>query len=136
MDIFSSEKRSEIMRSIPNKNTSPELKLRKALHALGLRYSLHCRKILGKPDIVFARQKVVVFVDGDWWHGRNFERDSHKYPDFWQDKIYKTIQRDKVVSNQLRKDGWLVLRFWQKEIDKDVVACSRKVMESIKQLLN
>src|SRR4051812_45091516 len=98
MDIFSPVKRSEIMRSIPNKNTKPELLMRRTLHALGLRYRLHDTKLPGTPDIIFRKEKVAVFVDGDWWHGRKYAEDSHKYSPLWQDKILTNMQRDTRVN--------------------------------------
>lgn len=135
MDIFTAKKRSEIMRNIPSKNTAPELKLRKALYALGLRYRLHPKKVLGKPDVVFPKQKVAVFVDGDWWHGRNYDRDSQKYTDFWKDKIANNMERDIKVSSELSKDGWKVVRLWQKDIEKDVVEQAKLVMTALGKTL-
>ena len=117
-DIFSKEKRSAIMSRIRSKDTKAELILRKALYAEGLRYRLHCKSIPGKPDIVFKGKKVAVFVDGDWWHGRNFEQEKERYPAFWRDKIAQNVARDKRVDAELQSEGWKVFRFWQKDIEK------------------
>jgi DNA mismatch endonuclease (patch repair protein) len=119
MDKFTPEKRSQIMSKIGGKNTKPELLMRKALHSMGLRYRLHDKRLPGKPDLVFRSQKVVVFVDGDWWHGRNFAKESQKYPPFWQIKIKTNMARDKRVNKELRKMGWKVFRVWQKDLEKE-----------------
>jgi DNA mismatch endonuclease (patch repair protein) len=132
MDIFTPEKRSEIMRGIPNKNTKPELLMRKTLHALGLRYRLHDRKLPGTPDIIFRKNKVAVFVDGDWWHGRNYETDSNKYPPLWQEKIKANMARDVKVNEQLESAGWKVFRVWQKDLQKEPVKHARYIYEYIR----
>jgi DNA mismatch endonuclease (patch repair protein) len=132
MDIFTPEKRSEIMRGIPNKNTKPELLMRKTLHALGLRYRLHDRKLPGTPDIIFRKNKVAVFVDGDWWHGRNYETDSNKYPPLWQEKIKANMIRDVKVNEQLESAGWKVFRVWQKDLQKEPVKHARYIYEYIR----
>ena len=134
MDIFTPVKRSEIMRNIPNKNTKPELLMRRTLFALGLRYRLHDKKLLGKPDIVFRRYKVVVFVDGDWWHGRHYEEHHQKYTPFWQDKIKTNMLRDIKVNEQLESEGWKVFRIWQKDLEKEPVKYGRLVYDYLKSL--
>lgn len=132
MDIFTPVKRSEIMRGIPNKNTKPELLMRRTLHALGLRYRLHDRKLPGTPDIIFRKNKVAVFVDGDWWHGRNYETESHKYSVTWQEKIKSNMNRDVWVTEQLESDGWKVFRVWQKDLEKEPVKHAKLIYDYIK----
>lgn len=119
MDIFNPEKRSEIMRKIGPKNSKAEVLFRKKLFALGLRYRLHAKELPGKPDIVFRPFKSIVFIDGDWWHGRNYKKEYSKYPEFWQKKIKGNIERDKKVTKELKSLGWKVFRFWQKDIEKE-----------------
>lgn len=119
MDIFSPKKRSQIMSRISGKNTKPELVMRKALFALGLRYRLHGRKLPGKPDIVFGPKKVAVFVDGDWWHGRHYDIESAKYTPFWQQKIKSNMVRDERINKELEDMGWKVFRVWQKDLIKN-----------------
>lgn len=114
-----SEKRSKIMSSIRNKNTKPELLLRKALYHRGFRYRINYRKLPGKPDIVFIRKKIVVFCDGDFWHGNNWEktRDSIKTNrNYWIPKIEQNIKHDQKINQKLKEEGWTVLRFWESEI--------------------
>lgn len=132
MDIFTPVKRSEIMRNIPNKNTKPELLMRKTLFALGLRYRLHDKKIMGRPDIVFRKCRVVVFVDGDWWHGRHYSEHYLKYTPYWQEKIKNNMERDVKVTKHLESDGWKVFRIWQKDLEKEPVKYGRQIYEYIK----
>ena len=131
MDIFTPAKRSEIMKLIPNKNTKPELLMRKTLFALGLRYRLHDNKITGRPDIVLHKSRVIVFVDGDWWHGRHFQTNKKRYTSYWQDKIQANIDRDEFVNQQLSKEGWKVFRVWQKDLEKDPVKYGRQIYEYV-----
>lgn len=127
MDRFTPEKRSEIMSKISGKNTKPELILRKALFAMGLRYRLHSMELTGKPDIVFTSKKVAVFVDGDWWHGRHYKKEFMKYSIFWQEKIKQNMLRDKKVNRELNAIGWKVYRVWQKDLIKDPVKYAKEV---------
>jgi DNA mismatch endonuclease (patch repair protein) len=131
MDIFSTEKRSDIMSKIRSKDTKPELMLRKLLHGKGLRYRLHAKDVIGKPDVVFRSKKIAVFVDGDWWHGRNYKEESSKYPQFWQDKIKTNIQRDRRVNGELKKKGWKVIRIWQKDLQKHPEIYAEKIKKEV-----
>jgi DNA mismatch endonuclease (patch repair protein) len=119
MDKFTPEKRSEIMSKIGGKNTKPELLLRRTLFRLGLRYRIHTKDLPGKPDVVFKSERLAVFVDGDWWHGRNYKKESPNYNEFWQNKIKRTIERDKEVNAKLHELGWKVYRVWQKDLVKE-----------------
>lgn len=118
MDIFSVEKRSEIMSKIKARDTKPELLMRKHLFKLGLRYRVNVRNLPGKPDIVFRKYKTAIFVDGDWWHGRHYDKEASKYTLFWQNKIKTNVERDMKVTKQLEDKGWKVFRFWQKDLSK------------------
>lgn len=114
------------MSRIRGKNTSPEMKLRKMLWESGLRgYRVHY-KLPGKPDIVFTRKKVVVFVDGCFWHKCPVcFRPPETNAEFWNEKLQKNVERDLKVTKELEDLGWTVLRFWEHEVKKtpeDVVA--------------
>lgn len=114
------------MSRIRGKNTSPELKLRKMLWESGIRgYRVHY-KLPGKPDIVFTRKKVVVFVDGCFWHKCPVcFRPPETNAEFWNEKLQKNVERDLKVTKELEDLGWTVLRFWEHEVKKtpeDVVA--------------
>lgn len=107
------------MASIKGRDTKVELMLRKALYRFGIRYRVNSSKVFGKPDISIRKYKIAIFIDGDWWHGRNYEKESHKYTEFWQEKISKNMKRDEQVNSKLKEQGWEVFRFWQKDIEKN-----------------
>jgi DNA mismatch endonuclease (patch repair protein) len=104
-----------MMSGIRGRDTKPELLLRKGLHAMGFRYKLHDKSLPGKPDLVFPRYRAVILVNGCFWHGH----DCHlfKWPksreDFWRGKIKSNIDRDRLVTSQLKEQGWRVLRVWE-----------------------
>lgn len=133
-----SSKRREIMAAVKAKHTQPELKLRKHLSSLGLRYRLHKRNLAGTPDVVFVREKVAVFCDGDFWHGRKWKRRKadgqfRVRKKYWVDKIEENIRRDRRVNRRLKKDGWLVLRYWATEIGTNGPEIARSVAMAIKK---
>lgn len=109
------------MGHIRAKNTKPEVALRKALWHFGYRYRCHDRRLPGKPDLVFAKLKTVVFVDGDFWHGYNWRQKRENFKSnaaFWIPKIERNMQRDREVNSQLDALGWRVLRIWEHELKK------------------
>jgi len=126
------------MSAIKPKNTKPEMLLRKALWRKGLRYRVNVTKMPGRPDIVFTKARIVVFCDGDFWHGHNWaiqgipslEEELAGYSEFWRNKILGNIKRDKEITEKLTNDGWLVLRFWESEIIADVNRCADIVERS------
>lgn len=132
-DVFSKKKRSEIMSRIRGKNTKAELLFRKALSAVvypkGFRYRLHYKKIIGRPDIVFVKQKIAIFIDGDFWHGRGFSRGKSKLPKkYWIPKIKENIRRDRRVNRILKKEGWKVIRIWESDMKKKMVKYIKRVL--------
>ena len=121
------------MRSNKSKDTKPELILRKELWHRGLRYRKNVKTLEGKPDIVFLRAQISVFVDGRMWHGYDWEHqknDFKSHQDFWIPKIEHNMERDFEVTQNLIELGWLVLRFWDFEIKKDVAACADKIEQA------
>ena len=122
-DIFSPEKRSKIMSSIKGKNTKIELMLRKALWKEGIRgYRLNS-KLPGKPDIVFTKYKIAIFCDGDFWHGKDFDEWKGRLTPHWLEKIQKNMERDRRNDELLEKSGWIVLHFWETEINEKNQRC-------------
>jgi DNA mismatch endonuclease, patch repair protein len=111
VDVKTPEERSKNMAAIKNRNTKPELLLRKKLFKNGLRYRIS-NNLIGKPDIIFPRFKIAVFVDGCFWHRCP---ECYKKPEnnalFWEGKILSNVRRDKLVNEKLIKDGWHVMRF-------------------------
>ena len=120
-----------IMAAIPSKDTEPELLLRKALWHMGMRYRVNVRTLTGKPDIVFTRAKIAIFVDGDYWHGHNWairgldslEQELAGYSEFWRTKILRNIERDKEVTSTLIDEGWKVVRIWESSIRENLAEC-------------
>lgn len=117
---------SAIMRRVRGRDTAPELLLRRALHARGLRYRVCVADLPGKPDIVFAARRLAVFVDGDYWHGGQWETRGlrqleqqfarTKDPAYWLRKIRRTMARDCAATAALLAAGWTVLRFWESDV--------------------
>ena len=113
-DVVDAATRSRMMSGIRGKNTKPELTIRKALHARGFRYRLHC-KLPGKPDLCLPKYKAVVFVHGCFWHGHDchlFKWPSTR-PEFWREKIGRNRAVDAAVEAKLLADGWRVATVWE-----------------------
>ena len=119
--------RSENMRRIKSKDTTIEIILRKELWKRGLRYRKNVKDVYGKPDIVFKSKKLAVFADSEFWHGKMLLEGKHipkTNTEYWVKKIMRNIERDKEVNKILAQDGWTVLRFWEKDIKKNVSICA------------
>jgi len=124
-DKFGEETRSRIMSRIRSNKTSPEIILRKALWGKRFTYQ---PKMLGNPDFVHKKKKVIIFIDGDFWHGYNWKKLGKVPPEeYWQDKIERNIQRDKKYNKMLKKKGYKVIRFWEHDIINDLGKCLRKI---------
>jgi len=130
-DIMSKEKRSALMSRIRGKDTGPERTMAKALRKAGLRPKRHDARLPGRPDFVFARAKVAVFVDGDFWHGWRFPAWEHKLTPFWREKIGKNRERDKRNFRRLRRDGWTVIRIWEHDVERAPEACIARILSSL-----
>lgn len=133
VDNLKPRQRSYCMSRNRGKDTGPERRVRSALHRRGLRFRKHVRDLPGKPDIVFSRARVVVFVDGDFWHGFRFPQWEVKLSLFWRRKISETRKRDRRNFAKLRRRGWTVLRIWEHEVDRDVTVVADRVCEHILQ---
>lgn len=115
-DIVDAETRSRLMAGVRSKNTKPELLLRRALHARGLRYRLHGAKLPGKPDLVFAKYQAVVFVHGCFWHRHSncrFATTPSTRSEFWTKKFSANIERDKRNVAALLENGWRIATVWE-----------------------
>jgi DNA mismatch endonuclease (patch repair protein) len=132
VDNMTREQRSRTMSRIRSRDTAAELALRRILHRRGLRYRIHVRSLPGSPDIVFPRQKVAVFVDGDFWHGRTFAEQNHRWSEYWRAKIARNMDRDRAASAGLRTAGWTVLRIWEHEVRADPEECADRVEEVVR----
>jgi len=131
-DRLTPAERSHLMAQIHSQNTTPEMRLRKALWIAGLRYRLK-NQLPGKPDIVFPAAKVAVFVDGCFWHGcPQHGRVPKSNQAFWLQKFTRNIARDIAAEAALAALGWLALRFWEHEVKKDLVGCAFKVLKAVR----
>ena len=128
----------KIMSAVKSKNTSPEMALRRALWAKGMRYRVNVRTLPGKPDIVFMKARIAIFCDGDFWHGHNWairglsslDEELSRYSQFWKDKILGNIKRDTVNTEKLKSASWEVVRFWESDINTDLSKCVDLIIKS------
>ena len=134
MDKLTPEQRRKNMQAIKNKDSEIEIKLRKELWNRGLRYRKNVKSVYGHPDLAFIGKKVAVFCDSEFWHGYDWENrknDIKTRRDFWIPKIERNIHRDKEVTEELQRQGWVVLRFWGKEIKKNTVRCADIIQHTL-----
>ncbi|MAU71045.1 MAG: very short patch repair endonuclease [Pseudozobellia sp.] len=132
--FYTTPKRSKIMSKIRGKNTKPELAFRKALYAAGYRYRVDYKKLIGKPDILLKKYKTAIFIDGEYWHGHNWQERKPKIKtnrDFWVAKIERNMQRDREVNQELERLGYKVFRFWETEIKKELDRCLSEVLSHL-----
>ena len=139
MDKLTKEQRKKNMMAVKNKGSKIEVRLAKALWKKGLHYRKNDKTVFGKPDLTFKGLKIAIFCDSEFWHGKdwNIKKHDHKSNiDFWHKKIERNIQRDKEVNDQLLKEGWKVLRFWGKDIEKKIDLCVLEITNEIKKRKN
>jgi len=120
-DVHSKETRSYNMSKIRSKDTKPEMLVRKYLHSQGFRYRIHVKTLPGKPDIVLPKYKVVIFVNGCFWHGHvgcKYYVVPKTRPDWWLNKITTNITNDRLATNKLLEQGWKVIEVWECELKK------------------
>ena len=130
---------SKVMRSNRAKNTRPEVALRSVLSVRGLRFRTHSSHLPGRPDIVFNTQRLAVFCDGDFWHGRNWKKRkgvlaAGANASYWVRKIESNRVRDRRQSARLRRLGWVVIRFWEGEILSDAERVASKIQEALDRI--
>ena len=131
-DNLTPEQRRLNMSRIRSKDTQPETKVRKLVHACGLRYFKHVKSMPGKPDMVFPRARVVVFIDGDFWHGWKFDEWKDKLGTYWRGKIEGNMTRDGKHQSELVSAGWQVVRIWEHEVQADVSACIQRIEQAVR----
>lgn len=115
-------------------DTKPELAFGRLLWSSGIRYRKHPKDVLGRPDFCIKKYLLAMFVDGEFWHGRNWERNRGRFKSnrqFWLNKIERNMARDKRVNTVLRAHGWTVLRFWESDIRRSPGVCLRRVLDTI-----
>jgi DNA mismatch endonuclease (patch repair protein) len=122
------------MSRIRKSDTKPELTVRRLLFARGLRYRKYSALLPGRPDLIFSGAMVVVFVDGDFWHGWNFGQWEHKLSSsYWKEKIRRNMRRDLENKGALETLGWSVLRIWEHEIEADPISCADRIEKAIRK---
>lgn len=136
MDKLTPEQRRKNMQAIKSKGSKIETLLAKELWKRGYRYRRNDKRVYGKPDLTFNKYKIAIFVDSEFWHGKDWE--IHKYDhktnqEFWYNKIERNIERDKEVNKFLINSGWTVLRFWGLQIQKDLYNCIFKIEDKINE---
>ena len=129
-DIFTKEKRSEIMSKIRSKGTRIELKMKTALEENEIDFEYQ-PKLYGKPDFLI-RPNIVIFCDSSFWHGRHWNKLRKQLAGYWLTHIKKNRKRDNVVNKVLRSEGYVILRFWDMQINTDIEKCILKVKHAIK----
>ena len=131
MDKLTKEQRSKNMQAIKNKGTKDEVLLAKKLWRIGLRYRKNDNSVFGKPDLTFKRYKIAIFIDSEFFHGKDWETEKYKIKsnrEFWWPKIERNITRDITVNQVLENAGWKVIRFWSKSMRKNIDACVETIM--------
>ena len=127
-DVFDPEKRSAVMRRVKARDTGPEKTVRRLLTALGVRYRLHRKDLPGKPDIVMAGRRLVIFVHGCFWHGHDCPRGA-RVPkanrDYWLAKVGRNRERDIASRATLEASGWRVETVWECELKDEVALTAR-----------
>lgn len=129
MDVHTPEQRHYNMSRIRSKNTKPEQRVMKVLRDKGVWFTRHRTDVTGKPDIVFKRKKIAVFIDSDFWHGKKHLPKSNQ--DFWIKKLERNRQRDEEVNASLTGQGWTVLRISEEEVKKHFDDCINKILAAI-----
>jgi DNA mismatch endonuclease (patch repair protein) len=137
-DIYSKQKRSDIMSHIAGKETKPEILVRKFLFANGFRFRKNVKELPGKPDIILPKYKTVIFIHGCFWHGHTCKRGAlpETNIEFWKTKIGGNIERDKRDVSELQTQGWNVIVIWQCEIKNIELQNERlaKLLSEIKSI--
>lgn len=136
VDVLTEKQRQYCMSRIKGKNTKPEMIVRKLVFALGYRYRLHDGKLPGKPDLVFAGKRKVIFVHGCYWHRHNCKYGKvmpQTRKKFWEEKLAGNKERDKKNVRELKKLGWDVLIIWECETKDTLI--SEKLVEKINGFL-
>lgn len=138
-DKLTAEQRKKCMSNIRSKDTGIEVELRKALWQKGYRYRKNYAKLPGKPDIALPKYKIAIFCDSEFFHGKDWEESLHAQilrgsnAEFWEKKILRNMERDREVNDELKALDWVVIRFWGKDIKKDLDNCVQIIEDAINQ---
>lgn len=126
--FYTTKQRSKTMAKIRGSNSKPELMLRKALWKENIRYRIHRKNLPGRPDLVIEKYQLAIFIDGDFWHGYKWQQRKPKTnQQFWIPKIERNMQRDRFVNQALQSLGYVVMRFWEHEIKRNLGASVNQI---------
>ena len=136
MDVLTKEQRRKNMQRIKGKNTSIEVRLCKALWQKGYHYRKNYKELPGSPDIVLTKYKIAIFCDGEFFHGKDWDKlkarlEKGEKGEYWIKKITRNMERDEEINKQLMFKGWTVLRFWGDDIKKNTDECVKVIEEAI-----
>ena len=120
------------MSRIRSTNTKIDLAMKSVLEENKINFKIY-PKMYGNPDFVLQKKKIIIFCDGDFWHGYKYHEKKKPAKKFWRDKIEANMQRDKRITRKLRNEGWSVLRFWEHDIEKDLDKCMRRLERKFKE---
>jgi len=137
MDNLTPEQRRKNMQAIKSTETKDEVRLARALWNLGYRYRKNNKKIFGKPDLTFAKYKVAIFVDSEFFHGKDWEVQQLRIKsnrEYWIPKIERNRKRDEEVNAYLLSQNWTIIRFWSKQVQKELDQCIAKIEETLQTL--
>ena len=130
-DNLTPEQRRKTMQAVKGRDTSIERIVSSALHKRGLRYRRCVSSLPGHPDFVFIKARIVVFVDGDFWHGWRYPLWKAKLKEYWQKKIERNRHRDRLNFQRFRRRGWTVLRFWSHEVERDLDTVVNEIVRQV-----
>lgn len=131
MRLQTTKQKSENMKAVKSVDTKIEVKLRLALWHKGIRYRKNFKIYSCKPDIVLTKYKIAIFCDGDFWHGKEDPNIVKHNKKFWVEKIKRNMERDLENTIELRDNGWVVLRFWESDIEKNLTECVEMIINEI-----
>lgn len=120
------------MSRIRSKNTSIDLQMKTILSSLGCKYEMY-PKMHGNPDFILREERIVIFCDGDFWHGYKYFEKRKPQKKYWKDKIETNMMRDQKISRKLRREGWSVLRFWEHDLKKRNEMCINKILNKMNE---
>ena len=126
--------RSQLMSKIHSTGGKAEVIIRKQLYSRGIRYRKNYKRLPGSPDIAITKYKIAVFIDGEFWHGKDWESRKERLKrnrTYWIEKIEENIARDERVDQELRAQGWIPLHFWEKDVLKDVDLCLDEILSCL-----
>lgn len=131
-DRFTPERRSYNMSRIRGFGTSLEVAVRRELRRCGLRFKANVMSLPGRPDLVFPSARLVVFIDGDFWHGFRYPAWKRRLPLYWKRKIERNRARDVRTLAKLRRRGWRVVRIWEHQVKRDLATCVQRILVALR----